>query len=249
MKKYSIQKTIGALLCLFVLLSVFAACAKKDDPDPTASQTDIADTSQNVTTADPAETTEAQTPSQSTENNASAEKTAFPGGAWENAEVVYAFNADGSGTVTNKDGETDAPFNYEVSDSKNEFTLHLGDADNSETVGYRYSGDALVLTFEDGKTVTLTRAAETGSETGSLVGTWKSDEIIYTFNADGVGATEDPETGMSSAFDYKINNGTNAVTFYYNGPDSGEDAAFELQGADTLVLTLADGTVYTLIRA
>ena len=149
MKNSFAKKAIITLLAVVLVLSLFAACGKNNDPtDPTAIPTDSA----TVPDSTPSSTAD------TTGSSATDTKVAFPAGAWENADVKYTFNADGSGSTEDLATGTGTPFAYEVASDKNALTIHFGSADESEEVAYAVSGGALVLTFADGTAYTLTRA-------------------------------------------------------------------------------------------
>ena len=77
-------------------------------------------------------------------------------GSWENEKTVYTFNADGSGSVEDRENGTAAPFAYEIAKA-GVITLHLGSADASEEVAYETpDGNTLILTFADSCIITLT---------------------------------------------------------------------------------------------
>ena len=117
-------------------------------------------------------------------------------GAWENDQVVYTFHADGSGETAAADTGTGAPFAYDVNGDT--LTIRANGPENPETVTFALTDkDALTLTFADGRTVALTRV----DTSKAVVGTWKNDDVIYTFHADGSGETTDPATGTGAPFE------------------------------------------------
>lgn len=237
MKNSFVKKALIALLTVVLVLSLFAACGKSDNDNttavPTATPTDSAPVTDSTPTSSAADTTGSGTADA---------KVAFPAAAWENSDVKYTFNADGSGMAEDPATGTGTPFAYEVASDKNALTIHFGSADESEEVAYAVSGSALVLTFADGRVVTLNPAAAE-AETASIVGTWKSSDINYIFNADGTGSNEDPATGMGTSFTYEASD--SSVTIHFGGSDESEKATYTISGS-TLVLTFTDGTVYTL---
>ena len=136
---------------------------------------------------------------------------------------------------------TGAPFEYDVNGDT--LTIRANGPENPETASFALTGkDALTLTFADDKKVNLTRAAEENS----IVGTWKNDDVVYTFNVNGTGETTAPATGMSAPFEYDVNGDT--LTIRANGPENPETAMFALTDKNTLVLTFAEGSPITLTR-
>ena len=240
MKNLFVKKALIALLAVVLVLSLFAACGKSDNDNTTAAPTATPTESAPVTDSVPTDST-----ADTTGGSAVDTKVAFPTGAWENSDVKYTFNADGSGTTEDPATGTGTPFNYEVASDKNVLTIHFGSADESEEVAYAVSGSALVLTFADGKVVTLNPAAEK-AETASIVGTWKNSDLKYTFNADGTGSNEDPATSMGTPFTYEA--ADSSMTIHFGSSEDSETVSYSISG-NTLTLTFADGTVYTLTRA
>ena len=245
MKNSFVKKALIALLAFVLVLSLFAACGKNDNNTTTAAPTESAPVTDSMPTDSTAADTTANAPVATTGSSAADAKVAFPAGAWENADVKYTFNADGSGASEDPATGTGAPFAYEVASDKNTVTIHFGGSDESEEVAYAVSGSALVLTFADGRVVTLNPAAAE-AETASIVGTWKSSDVNYTFNADGSGSNEDSSTGMGTSFTYEAADGS--MTIHFGGADESENVTYTLSGS-TLVLTFTDGTAYTLTRA
>ncbi len=256
------MKKILAVLCVLIFaIELFAGCGQTAGPeistsagdavvvpesetagDAAAAATTAASSSSSAATTAPAATTAAS------DSSASEEKVAFPAGAWENSDVTYTFESDGSGSVIHKDNGTGVPFQYEVSDGKNELTVHMGGVENTEKVAYAYSDGTLTLTFEDGRKVALTAAAgkeDAEEETKSVVGTWVDSAITYTFNSDGSGSVINKDTGTGVPFDYEVSG--SEITFHMGSVDNVDIASFELDG-DTLALTFADGNSYTLER-
>ena len=162
-------------------------------------------------------------------------------GVWKNEEVIYTFRVDGTGETADPATGMGAPFEYEVSGDK--LTIRANGPENSETATFAFpDNDTLKLTFADNKTITLTRAVEENP----IVGTWKNDDVVYTFNVDGTGETADPATGMGAPFEYEISGDT--LTIRANGPENPETATFTFTDNDTLKLTFADNKTVTLTR-
>ena len=160
-------------------------------------------------------------------------------GTWKNDDVVYTFNTDCSGETADPTTGMSAPFEYDVNGDT--LTIRANGPEDPETATFAFSDDMLTLTFADGKMAALKRAVETKA----VVGTWKNDDVIYTFNADGSGEIEDPETGMASPFEYEVNGGTLMIST--GGPESAEAVAFTLTDK-TLVLAFEEGGSITLTR-
>ena len=165
-------------------------------------------------------------------------------GTWKNDNVIYTFNAGGTGSTEDPATGTGTPFTYEVAADQDVVTISFGSPDDSEAVAYAMPDEnTLVLSFESGA-VTLSRAAKTAFPTG----TWKNEDVIYTFNADGTGSTEDPTTGTGTPFTYEVAADQDVVTISFGSPDDSEAVAYAMPDENTLVLSFASGAV-TLTRS
>lgn len=154
MKNSFVKKALIALLTIVLALSLFAACGKSDNDNTTAAPTATPTESAPVTDSTPTDST-----ADTTGSSAADAKVAFPAGVWENSDVKYTFNADGSGATEDPATGSGTPFNYEVASDKNVVTIHFGSSDETETVSYSVSGNTLVLTFADGNVLTLNSVA------------------------------------------------------------------------------------------
>ncbi|MBQ5970396.1 MAG: cadherin-like beta sandwich domain-containing protein [Clostridia bacterium] len=81
-------------------------------------------------------------------------------GTWKGKNVIYTFAADNTGLKKDAASDEETPFTYEVDKDKETMSLHFVSGGESSTISYAMSdNNTLVLTFADGKTVTLTRTS------------------------------------------------------------------------------------------
>lgn len=81
-------------------------------------------------------------------------------GTWSDGDdTEYAFNADGSGTVTHVKEDVGVPFQYELDEENGKIVFHMGSADDSTSAKYSMADEThLTLAYESGKTVELSAA-------------------------------------------------------------------------------------------
>ena len=213
------MKKIIAVICVAVMaLAVFTACSKQSKTDTsTTSETNV-------------QTTEA------------AEKVAFPTGTFENEEIRYVINKDGSGEVVHKDNGTGVAIEYKEKTDSNTVTVSFGSPDDTEDIAYEVPDeDTLILKYADGKTYTLKRAEkEDNDDKGktSLAGTWSDSSVTYVFREDGSGEITDNNKGIGTPFEYEVD-GKN-ITFHMGSADDNTKATFSISG-NTLTINYADG--------
>ena len=83
-------------------------------------------------------------------------------------------------------------------------------------------------------------AMKRADATKAVVGTWKNDDVIYTFNADGTGYIDNGDgTGIGTT--YEVAADKNEVTIHPGTPEVSDVYTYAMPDADTLVLTDKDG--------
>ena len=227
-----LKKTIAILCVLALAAALFSACAKKDAPAATAEpETEQTESTGGVTGSDATEGEVAEV---------DPEKAARFVGAWEGEAVRCVFNADGTGSVTDKETGTAVPFSYTLSASENAINVSFGSPDDTEKMLYSFTSVySMSVKRADGTIIYLVRAAQENP----LLGSWANAEVRYVFMSDGTGVAEEIETDACTAFEYRLDAEGPAFTIYFDGPDAGEAVTYELdEDAGTLTLRFADGT-------
>ena len=267
-----LRKTIAVLSAAALTAIFMTSCAKTNTTETTETTTDPAavtteaaattatgetttatgDINAATTAAATGNSTNAATTSAATENkttsaanSASSDYVKFPAGDWENSDVRFEFNSDGSGIMMTKDSGTGSPLSYETVSGKNSLTIHFGSADNSETVTYQMPDDyTLVLNFASGRSYTLSHAGEFEFPTG----TFENDSVSYTFNADGSGEFTSKDSGSGVGLTYDVQS-TDTVVFHMGSADASELVRYERLDANAILLSFEDGSELILQRA
>lgn len=82
-------------------------------------------------------------------------------GTWTDGDdLQYVFNADGSGSVTHIKEDIGVSFQFEADMADGTILFHEGSADDNTPATFAISDGSLTLTYEDGRTVVLSRIAD-----------------------------------------------------------------------------------------
>ena len=213
------MKRIIAVICVLALsLTFFAACSKKDNSQTTATAP--------LTTEKPRK------------------KVAFPKGTYQNDEVKFTFNDDGTGEYIDRDTDIGAPLSYTENEDSNTLNVSFGSPNDTREVSYEVPDENTLVLIYDSHNYTLTKVEDDENDNTSIIGTWSDGSVAYTFNDDGSGEVFDYGTKSGTPFTYELS-GDNNITLHVGYKDNTGKATYSVSGT-TLTLKYDNGKTYTL---